>query len=87
MGQQSGEKKKDKKKKTKRRLSSLGQPPPVRRGCSNLSPPRGGVLRMQELNVALVGAQGCQSFLLYKPVVGQNIALDAVPAYNASILT
>ena len=31
-----------------------------------------------------VGAQGYQTFPLYKPVVGRNIALRAVPAYRAS---
>ena len=32
----------------------------------------------------LVGAQGYQRFHLSKPVVGQNTALHAVPAYRAS---
>ena len=34
----------------------------------------------------LVGAQGYQRFPLSKPVVGQNIALGAVPAYRASVV-
>ena len=33
-----------------------------------------------------MGAQGYQSFLLSKPVVGLNIALHAVPADRASVL-
>ena len=33
---------------------------------------------------SLVGAQGYQMFPLFKPVVGLNIALHAVPAYRAS---
>ena len=32
----------------------------------------------------MVGAHGYQRFLVSKPVVGQNIALHAVPAYRAS---
>ena len=40
---------------------------------------------MQKLKVHLVGAQGYQKFPLSKPVVGQSIALDAVPARRASI--
>ena len=48
---------------------------------------RGGVPRMQKLKVPLVGAQGYQRFPLSKPVVCQNIALDALPAYRASIPT
>ena len=32
----------------------------------------------------LVGAQGCERFPLSKPVVGQNVALHAVPVYRAS---
>ena len=32
----------------------------------------------------LVGAQGYQRFHLSEPVVGQNLALHAVPAYRAS---
>ena len=45
-----------------------------------LSYPCGGVPRMQKLNVPLLGAQGYETFPLSKPVVGQNIALDAAPA-------
>ena len=59
----------------------------ARRGCSNLSPPRDGVPRMQKLRTPLVAAQGYQRFPLSRPVVGQNIALDAVPAYRASMPT
>ena len=66
----------------KRRLSSLGPPPLTRRGCSNLSPPHGGVPWMQKLKASLVGAQSYQRFPFSKPVVGQNIALHA---YRASI--
>ena len=33
----------------------------------------------------LVGAQGYQRLPLSKHVVGQNVALDAVPAYMASL--
>ena len=44
-------------------------------------------MRMQKLRALLVGAQGYHKFPLSKPVVGQNIALDAVPAYRASIPT
>ena len=40
---------------------------------------------MQKVKTPLVGAQGYQMFPLSKPVVGQNIALHAVPAYGASI--
>ena len=43
---------------------------------------RGGVPRMQKL-----GDQGYQRFPLSKPVVGQNIALHAVPVYRASMPT
>ena len=32
-----------------------------------------------------MGAQGYQRFPISKPVVGQNIALGAVPAFRASI--
>ena len=46
--------------------------------------PRGRVPWMQKLRGPLVGAQCYQRFPLSKPVVGQNIALDAVPAYKAS---
>ena len=49
--------------------------------------PCGGVTQMQKLRALLVGAQGYHKFPLSKPVVGQNIALDAVPAYRASIPT
>ena len=37
-----------------------------------------------EIKDPLVEAQGYQGFPLSKPAVGQNIALDAVPAYGAS---
>ena len=48
----------------------------------------GGVRRMQKLKTLLVGAQGYEMFLLsILSVVGQNIALDAVPAYRASMPT
>ena len=33
---------------------------------------------------SLVGAQGYQRLPLYKPVVGQRIAVHAVPVYGAS---
>ena len=49
--------------------------------------PHGGVLRMQKLKAFRVGDQGYQRFPFSKPVLGQNIALDAVPAYRASIPT
>ena len=50
-----------------------------------LYPSCGGVTWMQNLKVSLVGAQGYQRFPLSKPVLGQNIGLDAVPAYRAYI--
>ena len=68
---------------------SLG-PPPARRGCSNLSAPRGGVPRMQKLSPPSPpptpgGSPGLSNVLFFKPVVGQsNIALHAVPVYTAS---
>ena len=46
--------------------------------------PTVGVLRVQKLKAPLVEAQGYQRFPLSKPVVGLNIALDAVPAYPLS---
>ena len=39
-----------------------------------------------EMKAPLVGAQGYHRFPFSKPVVGQSIALHAVPAYGASIL-
>ena len=39
---------------------------------------------MQKLRAPLVGSEGCQRFPFSKPVVGQSIALHAVPAYRAS---
>ena len=39
---------------------------------------------MQKLRASLVGSEGCQRFPFSKPVVGQSIALHAVPAYRAS---
>jgi hypothetical protein len=46
-----------------------------------------GVPRMKKLRAPLMRAQGYQRFPLSKPAVGQNIALDAVSAYRASIPT
>ena len=43
------------------------------------------VPRTLKLTAPLVGDQGYQKFFLPKPVVGQNIAFDAAPAYRASI--
>ena len=43
-----------------------------------------GVPQMQKLRAPLVGAQGYQRFPLSRPVVGLDIALDAVTAYRAS---
>ena len=56
-------------------------PPPPGPGGSKTPPPppppprprRGGVQRMQKLNVILVGGQGYQRFPVSKPVVGRNI--------------
>ena len=42
---------------------------------------------MQKLKASVVGAQGYQRFPLSKPVAGQNMAVGAVPAYRASIIT
>ena len=42
------------------------------------------ILRPPPLPPPLVGAQGYHMFPLFKPVVGQNIALHAAPAYRAS---
>ena len=56
---------------------------------STLTPPSplGGVPWMQKLKALVVAAQGYQRFPLSKPVVGQNIAVDAGPSYRASIPT
>ena len=45
--------------------------------------PRSWVLRTQKLRDPLVGAQGYKRFPLFKPDVGHDIALDAMPAYRA----
>ena len=58
--------------------------------CPGSEPqPCARVQRMQKLKPPppLVGAQDYQMFPLSKYVVGQNIALDAVPAYRASTPT
>ena len=46
----------------------------------------GGAIIKPSIKKQMVGAQGYQRFPLSKPVVGRNIALDAVPAYRASHL-
>ena len=47
--------------------------------------PSGGVPRMHKSRaILLVGAQGYQMLISYKPVVAQNIVLHAMPAYRAS---
>ena len=60
-----------------------------KRHFSNLCqlPPRCGVPQMHKLRIPLVGAQGYQRFPLSKPVVGQNIAVEVVPAFRASMLS
>ena len=47
---------------------------------------RAGVPRMPKLQVPLLGAQGYQRFPFSKPVVGHNIAVDAVPALLTGLL-
>ena len=49
--------------------------------------PRWGTADALKLRTPLVGAQGYTTFPLHKPVVGQNIVLDAVSAYRAFIPT
>ena len=52
----------------------------IRHPFVSLQGPHGGI-------APLVGAQGYHRLTLSKPVVGQKITLDAVPAYRASVPT
>ena len=56
-----------------------------RRGCSNLSPPRDGVMRMEKVRAPWWEPMpGLSKDAISMPVVGPNIALYAVPAHRAS---
>ena len=68
----------------KRRLSTLGPLPQGEPAQICPPPSTAGVPRMQKFGAHLVGAQGYQRFPLSKSMVGQNIAVHAVPAYMAS---
>ena len=47
--------------------------------------PRWGTADAEAKGPSLMGVQGYQRFPLSKPVVGQNVALNAVPALSVSL--